>query len=437
MVGLTASVEHREVERQRDAGVGALLVLDMSYTLEMFRQRQLQQALESRQLGGFFSNVISVHPLAGLFQPGIDRFGLPDISTVNSAHLFVEGKIGRWARLSKWPRVNFVLAQISLIRLLLTVARKQHVSVVRVGDPYYLGVLGWIIARRLGVPLAVRVPFRFDEIRKITGQATMPRLLKYEWVEKRLERFIFPRCDLIAGANEDNMRYAIENGGRPEVATVFRYGNLLHPSHWVDPGERPSADLDLQDLGLNGKTFVVTVARLEPMKCVEDVIKVIAELVRRGHDVSALIIGDGTLKESLTREAQSLGVEGRMIFAGYREQESIARIIPRAVAVLSPHMGRALAEAALAAAPLVAYDYDWQREVVIDGETGFLVRYRNWEQMADRTEQILIDRRRAQKLGESARAKVARMMDPDILMRHEQSVYADLLNRWNQSHERR
>lgn len=403
------------------------MILDMSYTLRMFRERQLDQALDSRTLEGFFSTVISVHPLAGLFDSDEDRYSGPRVTRLNDAHVFVEGKIGvaRW--LDVIPPVNLVLAQIKLIRLLLRMARAAGTSVIRVGDPYYLGIIGWILARRLRIPLAVRVPFRYDEIRRITGRATMPRLLRYGWVEKCIERFVFPRCDLIAGANEDNMRYALEHGGRPEVATVFRYGNLLHDVHWTRPEDRQSADADLQAIGLGGKRFVVTVARLEAEKRVEDAIRVVAELVKQGEDICGLVVGEGVLRKQLNELAQSLGVERRVVFAGNRDQEWLARVLPRAAVIVSPHMGRALAEAALSAVPLVAYDYDWQRELVIDEETGYLIPNGDWDLMAERTRRLLRDQARARLMGQTARRKVFQMMDPGALVRHEQAVYSRLL----------
>ena len=374
--------ERREHPDPKGCSARGIVVLDMSYTLKMFQQRQLDQALDSRRLGGYFANVISVHPLAGLFEQREERYGRPVVTPLDDGHVFVEGKVGRTRSLSGLPRLNFILAQISLIRLLLRMGRETAISVVRVGDPYYLGIIGWVVARRLKVPLAIRVPFRFDEIRRITGRATMPRLLKYGWIEKRIERFIFPRCDLIAGANEDNMRYALENGGRDEVATVFRYGNLLHASHWTDPCNRPDPQRDLQEVGLEGKRFVATVARLEPIKCVQDVIRVVAELVRRGCRIHGLIVGEGSAHQQLADYARLLGIETSIVFAGHRNQEWIARVLPRAAVIVSPHMGRALAEAALSAVPIVAYDYDWQREVVVDDETGTLLRTatgRRWQ----------------------------------------------------------
>jgi glycosyltransferase involved in cell wall biosynthesis len=414
----------------RDARPRAIVVLDMSYTLKMFGERQLQQALDSRRLGGFFSQVISVHPLAGLFERDANRFGRPIVTRIDGVQLFVEGRMGRTRWLKALGPVNFLLAQIDLLVELIRMSRDAGVSVVRVGDPYYLGIMGWVLARRLDRPLAIRVPFRYDEIRRITGRATMPRLFRFGWVEKAVERFIFPRCDLIAGANEDNMRYAIENGGRADVATVFRYGNLLHPCHWVDPRDRPDADADLEEIGLRGKVFVATVARLEPMKRVENTVRAVGELVRRGCDIHAVIVGDGSCRRALEDECRARGLEGRIVFAGERNQEWIARVLPRASAIVSPHMGRALVEAALSAVPIVAFDYDWQREVVTDDETGYLVGNGDWMAMADRMESLLAHSARARMMGANARTKVSTMMDPERLICHEQATYSSLLERW-------
>lgn len=410
-----------------------ILVLDMSYTLNMFRERQLQQALSARDVGGYFDEVVSVHPLAGLFEARDVRYGPPVETPVTAHHLFVEGRTGRTRWLTALPPLNFLAAQVSLIRRVTRLARQRGVRVVRVGDPYYLGLFGLVLARRLGVPLAIRVPFRYDEIRRITGRATMPRLFRYPWVEKRIERFIFPRCDLIAGANEDNMRYALENGGRAEVATVFRYGNLLHSSHWAGPHARPDATADLGELGLAGVPFVATVARLEPMKRVEDFIDVVGHLARLDVHVRGLVVGDGTLRARLAERARSLGIEGSIVFAGNRPQEWIARVLPHAAVILSPHMGRALVEAALSAVQIVAFDYDWQREIVIDGRTGYLVANGDAVGMAERTATLLADRSLARRLGENARAHAAEMMDPERLMQHEQATYAALLQKWGRA----
>ena len=408
-----------------------ILILDMSYTLKMFRERRMQRALESRKLGGYFDKVISVHPLAGLFELGEQRFGDPVITQLDESHLFVEGKIGTSRRWRFFPPLNLIFAQIGLIRILLKLARESKVDVVRIGDPYFLGLLGWILAKRLRVPLAVRVCFRYDEIFRITGRPVMPRIFGFRWVEKLIERFVFRRCDLIAGANEDNKCYALENGGRAEIATVFRYGNLIHEDHWQEPALRANADSELAKFGLTDTRFMATVTRLDPMKYVESVIRVTAELTQRGHSVKALIIGDGELRSELESLATTLGLKDAVIFAGNCTQEWIATVIPRATIIISPHMGRGLTEAALAGVPIVAYDYDWQREVVVDGETGYLVPHKDWMGLSDKTEIILNHPADAIAMGKNVREKVLEMMNPKRLELHEQNEYSKMLERFS------
>ena len=187
----------------------------------------------------------------------------------------------------------------------------------------------------------------------------MPGLFFFRWIEKFVEQFVFPRCDLVAGANEDNLQYALENGGRSSAATIFRYGNLIHQNHWQSPDSREGADSKLEEYGLTSKPFLATVARLEPVKRVADVIRVVAELNQRGHQIDVLIVGDGVLRGELERLATELNVEEAVKFAGERNQEWLASVLPRAVAIISPQMGRALAEAALAGVPIIAYDFSW------------------------------------------------------------------------------
>ncbi|MDP3791613.1 MAG: glycosyltransferase [Candidatus Omnitrophota bacterium] len=407
----------------------AILVLDMSYTLKMFRENRMEQALDSRRLAGYFDKVISVHPLAGIFESGDNRFGDPVITRLDDSHLFVEGKVGVSRTWRFAPPLNLFLAQIKLTRILLKMARELKVKVVRIGDPYYLGLMGLFLARRLRVPLVVRACFRYDEIFRLTGKPVMPRLFKFRWIEKIVERFVFPRCDLIAGANEDNMRYALENGGRPDVATVFRYGNLIHKDHWQEPAVRSDGDTQLAGLGIKDEKVLATVSRLVPMKLIEDMIRVVAELIKRGRRVKGLIIGDGPIRKELEALATSLKVEDAVIFAGNRAQEWIAAVLPKATAIISPHMGRALVESALAGVPIIAYDYDWQREVVVDGETGYLVPNRDWMALADRIDSILASPADGKKMGKNAREKVLTLMDPEKSALHEQNEYSKVLAR--------
>lgn len=405
------------------------MLFDMSFTLPMFHERQLHQALESRKLGGYFGHVISVHPLAGLFEKGEKRFGAPSVTKLDDGHRFVEGTVGI-SRLLAWlPPLNLLLAQINLFVFLNRLARDVRIDVIRIGDPYYLGILGWLLSRLLGIPLVVRACFDYDLLYATSGRPVFPRLFRFRFIEKMIERFVFPRCDMVAGANQSNLDYAVANGALRERGVVFRYGNLIHPIHFSEPGARGDVTPLREELGLHG-AFLMTVSRLEKMKQPEESLYVLRELREAGQDVVFLFVGDGSMRQELEVLAEKLGILKYVRFAGNRSQEYIANLLPHARLVLSPHMGRGLTEACLAGAPIVAYDYDWQREIIHDGETGELVENGNRRQMTEKALWLLLNPGEATKRGRAARRLALEMMSPEKLNRHEIEAYENLLRSW-------
>jgi glycosyltransferase involved in cell wall biosynthesis len=419
------NIEVRMEAPIKELGLRAIMLFDMSFTLPMFRERQLHQALKSRNLGGYFSRVISVHPLAGLFEKGEKRFGAPSVTELGDGHWFVEGTVGI-SRLLAWlPPLNLLLAQINLFVFLHRLAREVRIDVIRIGDPYYLGIFGWLLSRLLGVPLVVRACFDYDLLYAASGKSVFPKLFRFRFIEKMIERFVFPRCHMVAGANQNNLDYAVANGALRERGVVFRYGNLIHPIHFSELETRGDVTPLLKELGLHS-AFLMTVSRLEKMKQPEENLYVLRKLREAGHDVLILFVGDGSMRQELEVLAEKLGIFKHVRFAGNRSQEVIANLLPQARLVLSPHMGRALAEACLAGAPIVAYDYDWQGEIIRSGETGELVQNGNWQQMAERALWLLENPDEATRRGRAARHLALEMMSPEKLNRHEIEAYESL-----------
>lgn len=88
-----------------------------------------------------------------------------------------------------------------------------------------------------------------------------------------------------------------------------------------------------------------------------------------------LLIGNGPLEEELRSTAAELGVAHRVVFAGARDD--VQEILRRSTLVVLPTrmeaLPTALLEAAACGVPSVATDVGGVPEVVVDGETGWLV----------------------------------------------------------------
>jgi glycosyltransferase involved in cell wall biosynthesis len=131
-----------------------------------------------------------------------------------------------------------------------------------------------------------------------------------------------------------------------------------------------------KELGLDRDAPVVgVVGRLETQKGHVHLLDAWPQVVRAHPDARLLVVGEGSLRDALVRQARDGHVADSVIFTGYRSD--IPRILDATdvLALPSLHEGMPLTviEAAAAGRPAVATAVDGTPEVVRDGETGYLV----------------------------------------------------------------
>lgn len=409
-----------------------LLVLDTSYSLEDIKKRGMIQSVTCRDLDGYFSHVYTVHPFASIVTSieWSKKYGKPDWHEINSSHTFIEGKVGRFSFLKFIFPLNFLFSQLNLVYDLSKLIRKEKIGVIRVGDMLYLGLFGWFLSKLFRVPFVIRVGGNHDKIFESTGQPIQKRLFFNRKIEKKIEKFIFPRAHLIAAVNKDNLDFSIANGAKKEHSTIFRYGNLLDENHFVLPENRKEGLSLLKEHNLLPKSFLICIGRLEKVKHPEEIIKVLANVRKKGHDVKAVLVGDGTMKEELLKLSKELGVENYVVFVGNRDQDWLSRVLPLSGVVISPLTGRALSEASLALVPVVAYDIDWQGELIENEKTGFLVPYLDLEKFSTVTARCLEENEFAEKMAINLRNRAMDMLDPKKLNQNEINHYNALKKRF-------
>ena len=120
-------------------------------------------------------------------------------------------------------------------------------------------------------------------------------------------------------------------------------------------------------------------------------------------------------------------VLNRVLLLGNIDQEKIAAILVLCTLALSPLTGRSLAEVAFAALPVVAYDLDWQSEIIEHSVTGYLAPEGSISQMAEYASMLLKDEPSRRRLGKAVRQRAFQLLDPEQQTRNEREVYADAL----------
>lgn len=149
-------------------------------------------------------------------------------------------------------------------------------------------------------------------------------------------------------------------------------------------------------------------ARLVPEKGVDHSLRALASLPPPAHLV---IAGDGHERGDLDRLASSLGVGGRVTFAGWLGREAMAKALRDAQVVVVPSLwpepfGISGIEAMACARPVVAYDVGGVREWLAPDVTGLLVPPRDVPALARALGSILGDPARARAMGARGRAIV-------------------------------
>lgn len=405
-----------------------MLVFDSAYTYEMMIQRNLSVLVTSRDLEGYFDHIWTVHPVASIVLPpsSLKRYGAPQVYQLNERHTIIEGKLGRYKGLSWLAPLNFFLAQVQLLKLLLRLMRQNKMKFIRAEDPHYNGLLGLFISALKKKPLLIGVWGNPGAVRKYTKRPLTPRLFKWIWLEELIEKFVLKHADIVMVQNEDNRNFVLSKNVKYEHTAIFRVGNVIHKIHFVEPSKRDDGSSDLHALGVNGYKTLMCISRLEALKLTDHVIQTVACLKNMGHNVKALFIGDGTFRPAMISLAEELGVTDNIVFCGNRDQQWLGRVIPKVSVIISPLTGRAMAEAALGGAPIVAYDIDWHREVIETGVTGELVPYLEYKQMAIAIERILNNKKYGEHIGSNVRKRMLNMMDPKINNEDQIAVYTKL-----------
>jgi sugar transferase (PEP-CTERM/EpsH1 system associated) len=147
-------------------------------------------------------------------------------------------------------------------------------------------------------------------------------------------------------------------------------------------------------------------------------------------NIKTVIVGDGILREKLESISRSYGLNDHVVFLGMRDD--IDQIVPEfdifALSSISEGVPLTLLEAMSCELPIIATNVGGNPEVVIDGETGFIVPPRDPVAIAEKI-RLLIDNQDLRKLmGNKGRIRAEEKFSIKNTAREYYSLYCDVLN---------
>jgi len=176
---------------------------------------------------------------------------------------------------------------------------------------------------------------------------------------------------------------------------------------------------------------LVAIGRLERRKAYDVLLDALAEIAGSFPDVHLNVFGEGPEEEALREQAQRLGVSENVTFHGYVDQSVLREHLSDARAFVHPSRSESFSlvrlEAMAVGCPVVVSDVYGAREMVRDGEEGFVVPTESPEAIVEAVTTLLGDFDLASDIGRRARARVEERYDWRTIGRQYIEIYDELL----------
>ena len=287
--------------------------------------------------------------------------------------------------------------------------RTMPIDVITAQDPFLTGLVGWMLARRYGLPFNLQI--HFDILDNPYWLLERPVNLALHVLAHWLVR----RADTVRVGTTREHRKLCGYGLAPERVTVAPVPVDL--TRFVNPNGRL-----LRDALLAGRftRLVLWVARLVPQKDGKTLLKAAARVVKERPQTRFVLVGRGPQERALRAYAEKLRLGDHIHFAGAVDHQTAVAYFSACdvLALSSLYEGTALVllEAAAAQRPAVTTDVAGAEDVVQEALSGFIVPIRDDAALADRLNVILDSSRLARTMGRRAHDHVRDRFQPEALL---------------------
>ncbi|MBE9046245.1 glycosyltransferase family 4 protein [Pleurocapsales cyanobacterium LEGE 10410] len=199
-----------------------------------------------------------------------------------------------------------------------------------------------------------------------------PNRTIYRWLEKATA----PLADKIICVSQYDRTIGLAAGiGSQQLLTIYNGMKDIAPS--LRANTVPSEPIK-----------IVMVARFDRQKDHLTLINAFQTI-----DAELILVGDGSSMETIRQRVEQLGIDGKVKFLGFRQD--VAQILAQVqIFTLISHwegLPYTIIEAMRAGLPVVASDVGGVKEIVIDGETGYIIPRGDGETLRQKLN-YLIDR---------------------------------------------
>ncbi len=283
------------------------------------------------------------------------------------------------------------------------------------------GFLGRLAAWNLGVPAVIHTvhgaPFHPYQGR---GARTL-----FRWCET----FAARRCHHLVSVADAMTDMLVASGVAPRSKFTTVYSGMeVEP--FLDAHQHREAAR--AEFGFGEEHVVVgKIARLFNLKGHVYLIQAAKQVVALQPNVRFLLVGDGVLRGQFESQIRQAGLADHFHFTGLVAPSRIPYCLSAmdllAHTSLREGLARTLPQALIAGKPVVSYDIDGAREVIIPGETGYLLRPEAVDELASAIVELAQDKALRQRLGAEGRQRFTDQFRHETMTRRLREIYQETL----------
>lgn len=281
---------------------------------------------------------------------------------------------------------------------------------------FHAGLLGRALARLTGVRAVVHTQHN-----TLTWETQSRTMALANRVSLRLAHRVIAVGETVA-------RMLRLHGGVPESRIALVY-NGVDCNRFRPDKDRAYAESTFA-LPPRGPVIGV-IAGLRPEKGHAVLLEAMPLVLRAVGDARLLVVGNGPLRESITKKIARGGLSDCVTLTGSRND--VDRIIPACDVVVLPGWQEGVPVSALeamaCAVPVVATDVGGTTEVVEHGQTGLVVPPGNPRAMAAAIIELLRKPAYAHALGKQGRERITEHFDLATMIEKTRCIYRELLDR--------
>ncbi|MGD8402209.1 MAG: glycosyltransferase [Anaerolineales bacterium] len=244
-------------------------------------------------------------------------------------------------------------------------------EVIHTHHPGLLGQTAATKAKNMSLPLV----FTFHtQYREYTHYFPLPQETIQEFLKGAVKTWLkdfMRKCQHIVIPSESMKEILTREYGLQDRYTVIPTGINLEPYQSANGN-----DLRTRENWQDDKVMV-SIGRLAQEKNWKTLLKAAGEVYQTHSDLRVVLIGDGPQKKTLQDLTTQLGIGERVIFTGELPFEETSAYLKAAdffgFASVTETQGLVTMEAMAAGLPVVAVDASGTRDIVDNGEQGFLV----------------------------------------------------------------